>query len=182
MLAIAESTARTPQEEAAELGKALADNWFDDEVNGGLVELMVSLVLEQPFKVPFVAAIALYANDLKPDVTMEILSRIAKRAQEVLEAGSWRSFKLLLRFLACLQGLFEGEGVFGVMDELFNRAVDLQTASQDDVGCLTTRCGELVLIGNHRLSDLNSSRSSSLPSLMPLLRRLPDWRPEYKSC
>jgi len=39
----ADQTARTPREEAAELGKALADNWFDDEVNGGLVELMVSL-------------------------------------------------------------------------------------------------------------------------------------------
>jgi len=110
-------------------------------------------ILEQPFKVPFVAAIALYANDLKPDVTTEILSRVAKRAQEVLEAGSWRSFKLLLRFLACLQGLFEGEGVFGIMDELFNRAVDLQTASQDDVGCLAILCSRSLLTGNHRLSD-----------------------------
>ena len=47
--------------------------------------------------------------------------------------GAWREVKLVLRFLACLQGLLEGEGVFPILEDLFSRAVDLQTASSEDV-------------------------------------------------
>lgn len=90
-------------------------------------------VTEQPFKIPFVAAVVLYANNSKPELTTEVLSRAAAFAQEHLEAGNWRTFKLLLRFLACLQGLYSDDGVFTVLDELFNQAVDLQTASSEDV-------------------------------------------------
>ena len=50
-----------------------------------------------------------------------------------LQAGAWREVKLVLRFLACLQGLLDGEGVFPILEDLFSRAVDLQTASSEDV-------------------------------------------------
>ena len=53
--------------------------------------------------------------------------------QEHLEAGAWREVKLVLRLLACLQGVLEGDGVFPILEELFSRAVDLQTASSEDV-------------------------------------------------
>ena len=53
--------------------------------------------------------------------------------QHYLEAGYWREVKLVLRFLACLQGLFEEDGVFPLLEELFSRAVDLQTSSSEDV-------------------------------------------------
>lgn len=79
------------------------------------------------------AAVVLYANNTKPELTQQVLSRTASYAQEHLEAGNWRTFKLLLRFLACLQGLYSDDGVFSVLEELFNRAVDLQTASSEDV-------------------------------------------------
>jgi nuclear cap-binding protein subunit 1 len=52
-----------------------------------------------------------------------------------LERGSWREVKLLLRFLGCLQDLYDGDGVFAILDELFLRAVDLQVASPEDVSC-----------------------------------------------
>ena len=41
--------------------------------------------------------------------------------------------KLYLKFLACLQACLEGDGVFPLLEELFSRAADLQTASSDDV-------------------------------------------------
>jgi nuclear cap-binding protein subunit 1 len=41
--------------------------------------------------------------------------------------------KLYLKLLACLQGCLEGDGVFPLLEELFSRAADLQTASSDDV-------------------------------------------------
>ena len=90
-------------------------------------------VLEQPCKIPFAAAIVIVANAQKPEVTQEILSRAGTAAQKHLDGGSWREFKLMIRFLGLLQGLFEGEGVFPMLDELFLRAVDLQTASSEDV-------------------------------------------------
>lgn len=94
--------------------------------------LTICRVKEQPFKIPFSAAVVLYLNDTKPEIVKDVLAATQKTTQENLEAGNWRTFKLLLRFLACLHGLFEGEGVFSVLDELFSRAVDLQAASSED--------------------------------------------------
>ncbi len=90
-------------------------------------------LVEQPFKIPHIAATLLYANDINADVVKEMLVRVSSRSQEAVDTGSWREFKLLLRFLACLQGIFEGDGVFTVLDDLFSRAADQQTASQEDV-------------------------------------------------
>lgn len=90
-------------------------------------------MLEQPCTIPFCAAIVLIANTQKPEVTQDILGRAGKMAQTYIEAGSWREFKLMIRFLGLLQGLFEGEGIFPLLEDLFSRAVDLQTASSDDV-------------------------------------------------
>ena len=92
--------------------------------------------MEQPFKIPFIAAIVIVINLQKPEVVQEILARAAKALQEYLEAGHWREVKLVLRFLACLQGLLEEDGVFPLLDELFSRAVDLQTSSSEDVSVL----------------------------------------------
>jgi hypothetical protein len=100
---------------------ALADIW--------------SSVVEQPFKIPFAAAVVLVANTHKPEIAKEVLSRAGAAAQTHLENEAWREFKLHLRFLGLLQGLFEGEGVFPVLEDLFSRALDLQTASSEDV-CL----------------------------------------------
>jgi nuclear cap-binding protein subunit 1 len=61
-----------------------------------------------------------------------MLSRVAQEAQDAIEGGKWREFKLLLRFFACLQGVLEGDGIFPILDELFDRAVDFQAASASD--------------------------------------------------
>ena len=115
------------------MGNDIAANFEDDQVRGDLLDITIQLVTEQPLKIPFVAAVILYANDKTQDVTKEILSRAAKQAQSAAYEGDWRRFKLLLRFFGCLQGILEGEGVFAVFDDLFNRAADLQVASEVDV-------------------------------------------------
>lgn len=93
-------------------------------------------VVEQPLKIPFVAGTVLYANAEKADVAEDILKRAGPMCQEALDAGDWRAFKLLLRFLACLAPLFKEDGIVPILDELFNRAVDLQTASSEDVSVI----------------------------------------------
>ena len=72
-------------------------------------------------------------NHKKPEITQEILGRVGPMLQDSLKSGEWRTVKLLLRFLACMQRLLQGEGVFPILGELFDRAVDLQTASSEDV-------------------------------------------------
>jgi len=91
-------------------------------------------VAEQPFKIPFIAAVVLVINTQKPELATQVLIKAGEVAQSYIDAGAWREVKLLLRFLACMQGLFEGEGIFPILEDLFSRAVDLQTASSEDVG------------------------------------------------
>lgn len=101
--------------------------------------------VEQPLKIPFIAAIVLLANVQKPEFTSEILQKVGNTLQRRLETGSWREVKLYLRFLGCLQGLFEDEGVFVILEELFSRAVDLQTQSSEDVSFVTLpHCHKLI--------------------------------------
>ncbi|KAK7613028.1 cap binding protein [Phyllosticta citricarpa] len=133
LLTIAESPARDAQDDAQDISRIASDNAEDEEFRSAFVHLTVQLVGEQPFKIPFTAAVILYLNDTKPDLVKEVLEEARQVAQEKLEAGNWRGFKLVLRFFACLQGLFEdGEGVFSILEELFSRAVDLQAASSED--------------------------------------------------
>lgn len=58
---------------------------------------------------------------------------MASRTQDALNAGHWKEFKLLLRFLACLQSIFEADGVFTFLGQLFDTIVDLQSANENDV-------------------------------------------------
>lgn len=91
-------------------------------------------VLEQPLKIPFVAGIILVANSQKSELAAEVLKAAGDAVQKHINIGAWREVKLILRFLGSLQPIFEGDGIFPLLDELFSRAVDLQTTSSEDVG------------------------------------------------
>lgn len=116
----------------------VADNAADEELRGTFASLVMQLVVEQPLKTPFVAAVVLLINSLKPDVVEAVLAQVARATEERIALGEWREVKLYLKFLACVQDCLEGDGVFPLLEELFNRAADLQTASSDDVRILTT--------------------------------------------
>jgi nuclear cap-binding protein subunit 1 len=90
--------------------------------------------VEQPLKIPFIAAMVLLTNVQKPEFTTEVLGKVGSALQEHLNSGQWREVKLYLRLLGCMQGMFEGEGVFPILEELFSRAADLQMKSSEDVG------------------------------------------------
>lgn len=64
---------------------------------------------------------------------MDVLKKIGDSLQKYLDEGQWREVKLCLRFLGSLQGLFEGDGIFTILEELFARAADLQIRSSEDV-------------------------------------------------
>ncbi|KXL43676.1 hypothetical protein M433DRAFT_5433 [Acidomyces richmondensis BFW] len=132
LLEIAEDQLRAPREVVQNLARLAADNYEDDYVKDTFGNVALKLVVEQPLKIPFVAATVLYANAENSAVAKDILDKAGEELQAYLECGEWRGVKLMLRFLSVLSPLYKEDGVFSILDELFNRAVDLQTASQDD--------------------------------------------------
>ncbi|KAL2816383.1 MIF4G like-domain-containing protein [Aspergillus cavernicola] len=133
LLTIAESAARRAEDDALSIAKSVAENYDDEELRDNFAEIALDLILEQPLKIPFIATIVLVANTIKSELVADVLKRFAERFQSHVNAGAWREVKLLLRFLGCLQCIFEGDGVFAILEELFSRAVDLQTASSEDL-------------------------------------------------
>jgi hypothetical protein len=103
-------------------------------------------VVEQPLKIPFAAAVIVVVNPQKPELVAEILEKSHVAIRQYLELGSWREVKLVLRFLGCLQGVLEGDGIFPVLEELFSRAVDLQTASSEDVRNIYTSLDSMLIL------------------------------------
>jgi nuclear cap-binding protein subunit 1 len=135
LLGLAESPLQRVAEEVVGVARLVADNDDDAVLREQFVDLCVQVALEQPLKTPFVAAVVLVVNTLKPEIALEILRKAAGGVERAVEAGQWREVKLGLKLLACLQAMLDGDGLFPVLEELFSRAVDLQTASSDDVSC-----------------------------------------------
>ncbi|CAK1365649.1 Nuclear cap-binding protein subunit 1 [Cercospora beticola] len=132
LLEIGEDLLRLPHEVAANVAKLAADNYEDDYVKDTFRVASLKLVLEQPFKIPFIAAVVLYANAEKSEMTEDVIKHVAQELQAAMDAGKLKEVKLLLRFLACLGPLFEQDGIVPILDELFDKAADLQTASTED--------------------------------------------------
>jgi nuclear cap-binding protein subunit 1 len=135
LLNLAESPLRRWHEEVQAIANIVAENHEDEELQKGFLDLVQQIIVEQPLKTPFVAAAVIVINTLKPEIVYKILTRTSEAVTARIKDGEWRDVKLYLKFLACLQGSLAGDGVFPVLEELFNRAVDLQTASSDDVSC-----------------------------------------------
>ncbi|KAF7714113.1 Uncharacterized protein PECH_000339 [Penicillium ucsense] len=133
LLTIAESAARRVEDDVVSIAKTVAENYEDEELRNTMINISLDLVLEQPMKIPFVAAVALFAYKNKPELGTELINKTATILQKNIESGSWREVKLLVRFLGCLQPLFVGNGIFPLLEEFFARAVDLQTTSSEDL-------------------------------------------------
>lgn len=133
LLTIAENPMRPWHEEVQAIATLMTDNYDDELLRGNFCDLVLHLALEQPLKTPFVAAVVLVANTNKPELVDLLLGKLARGIEDKIKIGEWRDVKLYLKLAACLQSCLEGDGVFPVLEELFARAVDLQTASSEDV-------------------------------------------------
>lgn len=133
LLTLAESPVRRWHDEVQSIAQMIADNHESEDVRNSFINLGLQIVQEQPLKTPFFAAVVLGVNSLKPEVAGEILAKTVAETEAKVLAGEWREVKLYLKLLACLQSCLTGDGVFPLLEELFSRAVDLQTASSDDV-------------------------------------------------
>ncbi|KAG9506034.1 hypothetical protein J7337_003009 [Fusarium musae] len=144
LLSIADSPLRRWAEEVQSIAHMVAENHDDENLRKMFLDLVTQILLEQPLKTPFVAAVVHIINTLKPEFVDEILARIGQITADKIAQGEWRDVKLLLKFLACLQSLMEGDGLFPILEELFSRAADLQTASSDDT--IGTEIVKIILL------------------------------------
>ncbi|KAI5285597.1 hypothetical protein KEM54_000442 [Ascosphaera aggregata] len=142
LIGIAESAVRRVEDDVYQVAKIIADHSDEEEIKDLYTRLAVQLdtdkihtktsTLEQPLKIPFIASVILTLNILKPETVSEFLQHAKNTTQSYIERGLWREVKLLFRLLGCLQSLFEGDGIFSLLETLFSRSVDLQTASSED--------------------------------------------------
>ncbi|KAI1867895.1 uncharacterized protein JN550_006702 [Neoarthrinium moseri] len=144
LLVLAESPLRGWHEEVQSIAHLVAENYDKDEVKTGFLDLVAQLVIEQPLKTPFVAAVLLIANSVRTEIVTDVLNKIAPLTEQQIAVGEWRSVKLYLKFLACLQSCLDGDGLFPVLEELFNRAVELQTSNSDDT--IGTELVKIILL------------------------------------
>ncbi|KAK3684836.1 MIF4G like-domain-containing protein [Podospora appendiculata] len=144
LLAIAENPMRDWWEEAQSIANLFTDNWDDELLRGNFVDLVLQIAIEQPLKTPFLAAVVLFANQNKPEIVDMLLEKLVANLETKIGEGEWRDVKLYLKLAACLQNCLEGEGVFPVLEELFDRAVDLQTASSEDT--IGTELVKIILL------------------------------------
>ena len=139
LLSIAESPLKRVEDEVIAIAKTVCDNYEDEELKNGFYELSLQLVVEQPFKIPFAAAVLLVVNTLRQDIVEEVLRRAAVNTNKAILRGEWREVKLYMKFLGSLQGLLEGEGVFPVLQDILTKAVDLQTENNEEVSVFEVR-------------------------------------------
>ncbi|KOS19405.1 Nuclear cap-binding protein subunit 1 [Escovopsis weberi] len=143
-LSLADSPLRRWSDEVRSIARLVADQYDDENLRDTFVALALQLVVEQPLKTPFVAAVVLVANALRPEAAELVLAQTASCVETSIGKGQWRDVKLYVKFLACLQSCLEGEGVFPLLEELFSRAADLQTASSEDT--IGTEIVKIILL------------------------------------
>jgi nuclear cap-binding protein subunit 1 len=144
LLALADSPLRQWSDEVQGVARIVVDNYEDEHLRNTFVELVLQLLVEQPLKTPFVAAVVLVANAHKSEIAEVVLTRAAQATETSIAKGEWREVKLYLKFLACLQSCMEGDGLFPLLEELFARAAHLQTASSDDT--IGTEIVKIILL------------------------------------
>ncbi|KAK4204309.1 putative nuclear cap-binding protein complex subunit 1 [Triangularia verruculosa] len=145
LIAIAENPMIERHDEISQIANLFTDNWEDDVLlRGNFVDLVLQLCVEQPLKTPFLAGVLMVANTNKPEVVDMLLEKAARLIEDKLREGEWRDVKLYLKLVGCLQGVMEGDGIFGVLTELFERAVGLQTASSEDT--IGTEIVKIILL------------------------------------
>ncbi|OAA40326.1 cap binding protein [Metarhizium rileyi] len=144
LLSLADSPLRRWSDEVTSIARMVTENYEDENLRNTFVNLVLQLAVEQPLKTPFVGAVVVVANTLKKELVGDVLARLAKDLEQNIAKGHWREVKLLLKLLACLQGCLEGNGIFPLLEDLFMRAADLQTASSDDV--IGTEIVKIILL------------------------------------
>lgn len=131
--AFLDSGFHTPEQEINDIGSLVLQHSSDEYVRDTFGDILISVAIEQPCKTLFLAGLLMSVNRSEPTLVKEVVEKVAVVVTRDVRAGKWREVKLGLKLLACCQGVFEGDGVIGLLEELFQRTIDLQSANPEEV-------------------------------------------------
>jgi hypothetical protein len=77
--------------------------------------------VELPPKIPYYASVFVVANARKQVIGKDVLEFAVGKVKELIEEGNLVSGKLMLRFLAGLSRIVEGQGVMDVIGEIVSK-------------------------------------------------------------
>jgi hypothetical protein len=78
-------------------------------------------VVEQPFKIPFVATIVRVANADNAEAGKAVIEYMSEALQRALHVGDFTNVKLLFRFMACVGDLLGEQGIVPVLEKLVEK-------------------------------------------------------------
>ena len=96
-------------------------NFDGDEFRTQYIQCIHDLVVEQPFKIPFVATIVRVANAENAEVGKAVVDHMAEALQRYLHVGAFNNVKLVMRFMTCLGDLLGEQGVGPILDALVEK-------------------------------------------------------------
>jgi nuclear cap-binding protein subunit 1 len=91
-------------------------------------------VVEQPFKIPFVATVVRVANVDKEEIGKAVVNHFTTALNKFLALGAFTQIKLVLRFFACLGDMIGESGVLPLLEQLIAKLPDYQKEG-DEVRC-----------------------------------------------
>ena len=97
-------------------------------------------IVEQPFKIPFLAAVFRVANAENPEAGRAVVEHIGEALQRYLHVGAFRNVKLVLRFLACLGDMIGDEGVAPILEALIEKLPAYQGDGNEVCRLLNPSC------------------------------------------
>ena len=74
------------------------------------------------------AAVVLVSNSGLAETGDGILNDTYRSLQTYLDEGNLTKVKLVIRFLGCCQGMYQGDGIFKPLNELLDKAEGLKAA------------------------------------------------------
>lgn len=78
-------------------------------------------VIEQPFKIPFVATIVRVANVANEELGKATIEHFGAELQRYWKGGAFTQFKLVLRFFACLGDMVGADGIYPMLEQLWTK-------------------------------------------------------------
>src|SRR5947209_8328153 len=93
LLSIAESPLKRVEDEITSIANTVCENHADEELQASFLQLTLQLVIEQPFKIPFVAAVVLIVNTQRHEIARDVLKRAAEGTNNAIIKGEWRQVK-----------------------------------------------------------------------------------------
>ncbi|ANB16018.1 Sto1p [Sugiyamaella lignohabitans] len=111
-------------EEIQKLGKDLGA--CDTDTRNGVLNTILAVVNEQPHKIPLLSGAVQIANAESEILGQVVIELAQSEIQKALNGGELNKVKLLIRFIASLAPIIEGDGVTEILSALLSIACDLQ--------------------------------------------------------